>query len=190
MDFKAGLFTAAGAAFSASTDLTLRIQRDIDLWFLDFNDDAFKAAGHVTLDLGMAEPDAVRAPGWYWGNYQDALVGLWDDGVYTVYINNLGVDVPPAWHDIIEVRIINGVFAGGTAEGLSTQAQADVDAAVSGLTVDGTRTLQDVLSGVLSHIMANAIKVGNTVTMFRQDGVTPIIVRTQTSTTIVTVFTP
>jgi len=105
MNFKAGLFGAWGNAISGVVDLTLRVQRDADYWFLDFNDGNFKAAGHVTLDMALAEPDAVRAPGWYMYNIPDATLGIWNAGIYTVYLNNAGAGAPPPWHDIAEIRL-------------------------------------------------------------------------------------
>lgn len=177
MDFKAGYFDAVGTAISGSADLTLRIQRDVDLFFYDFNDNTFKAAGHVTLDLAMAEPDAVRAPGWYFGNVPDATILLWDDGVYTTYINCAGVAAPPAWHDIIEFRISDGVRL---LESLLTRVPA---------LIDGTQSLQDVLTILLAHVAGGSAKVGNTVTFMRQDG-TLKLTRQFTSTAIVSTITP
>lgn len=107
MNFKAGYFDAFGAAISGSADLTLRVQRDADHWFLDFNDGIFYAPAHVfvTLDETMVEPDAVHAPGWYMYSIPDATLAAWNTGIYTIYINNAGIAAPPPWHDIVEIRL-------------------------------------------------------------------------------------
>ena len=105
MNFKAGLFTAMGVPISGAVDLTLRVQRDADYWFLDFNDGNFKAAGHVTLDVVLAEPDSVRAAGWYMYNIPGATLAIWNAGVYTIYMHNAGALAPPPWYDIAEIRL-------------------------------------------------------------------------------------
>jgi hypothetical protein len=104
MNFKAGLFTGLGAPVSLTLDLKLRLQRDSDHFFFDFNDNTFKLAGHVAIDLQMVETDLIHAPGWYWGNISDVLISGFNAGVYTVYINNAGIALAPAWHDIIEFQ--------------------------------------------------------------------------------------
>lgn len=118
MNFKAGLFSAMGVPISGAVDLTLRVQRDADYWFLDFNDGIFYAPAHifVTIDVAMTEPDAVHAAGWYMYNVPDATLAGWNPGIYTIYINNGGALAPPPWHDIIEIRlpdslsIVNGIL--------------------------------------------------------------------------------
>jgi hypothetical protein len=107
MNFKAGLFTAMGVPISGAVDLTLRVQRDADYWFLDWNDGIFYAPAHifVTIDVAMAEPDAVHAPGWYMYNIPDATLAAWNTGIYTVYMHNAGALAPPPWYDITEIRL-------------------------------------------------------------------------------------
>lgn len=56
---------AAGDALPGLTDLYLRIRRDSDGKFLDWNDSTFKSAGWTTLDLPLTEADAALAPGIY-----------------------------------------------------------------------------------------------------------------------------
>ena len=107
MDFKAGLFTAMGVPVSGAIDLTMRMQRDADYWFLDWNDGIFYAPAHVfvTIDVALAEPDAVHAPGWYMYNIPDATLATWNAGVYTMYMHNAGALAPPPWYDISEIRL-------------------------------------------------------------------------------------
>jgi hypothetical protein len=107
MNFKAGLFTAMGVPVSGAVDLTLRVQRDADYWFLDWNDGIFYAPAHVFVAIGvaMAEPDNVHAPGWYMYNIPDATLGTWNAGIYTMYMLNAGALAPPPWQDIAEIRL-------------------------------------------------------------------------------------
>lgn len=185
MDYKASYFTAAGVPVVGSGDLTLRLQRDLDFWFLDFNDMAFKAAGHVAINLALAEPDAVNAPGWYWGNVLDAAIATWNDGMYTVYIICAGVAVPPPWQDIMEFRIYDGQVSSGIAEALGTQAQADILA----LGIDAGVDLQRALETILSWGAGNGAKVGNVLTFQNQAGVNRLR-RTYTSTAIISQILP
>lgn len=117
MDFKTGLFVRR-LPVSSATDLTLRIQRDVDHWFLDFNDGTFYASAHtfVAIDVAMVEPDPVHAPGWYMYSIPSGTLATWNDGSYTIYVNNGGALAIPSWSDIIEItlpednRIIDGVL--------------------------------------------------------------------------------
>lgn len=182
MDYKTGYFDAGGNAIVGSGDLTLRVQRDADYWFLDFNDMAFKAAGHVAIDLAMAEPDAVNAPGWYWGTVDDAVIATWNDGVYTVYVNCAGVAAPPPWADILEFRIVGGVVTTGAAESLSAQCITQIQ----GITIDGTIDFQDALTIMLA-MFYNAEKVAG-VWQFRDQSGNIKVEREASRTEIDTIF--
>lgn len=114
MNIKAGLFTVLGVPVVGSIDLTMRVQRDTDHWFLDFFDGIFYAPAHVfvNIDATMVEPDAVHAPGWYMYNIPDATLATWNDDLYTIYINNSGVGTPPQWHDLAEFRLPDALGIG------------------------------------------------------------------------------
>lgn len=102
MDIKTGLYDSSGTAITGSTDLTVKIKRDSNDYFYDFNDSTFKASGHTSISSQMSEPDATNAPGEY---ELSVTISGWSDGVYTAYVFYGGT---PAWVDAIELRVYDG----------------------------------------------------------------------------------
>lgn len=124
MDFKAGLYNANGSGITESTDLKIKIKRDADDFFYDFNDSTFKATGWITIAATMTDVDATIVP----GEYEYAVdVSAWDDGVYTVYFQYSG-SATVHFTDTVEFRIYDGKESVALAEELGTQAKADVKA--------------------------------------------------------------
>ena len=74
------LVNATGAALTGLVDVTVRIRRDTDGFWLDWADSTFKAAGWTTLDGAMTEVDATRAAGVYRRTFPTA--GYPDDSYY------------------------------------------------------------------------------------------------------------
>ena len=121
IDIKSGLYDAAGAGVTGSSDMKCKVKRDADDQFFDFNDSTFKAAGHITLEATMSEPDSTNIP----GEYETALtVTEWDDGVYTAYVEYEGT---PTWTSSVEFRVYDGEESSPLMEQLGTQAKADVN---------------------------------------------------------------
>lgn len=124
MDFKAGLYDASGSGITGSSDLVIKIKRDADDYFYDFDDSTFKNAGWTTIAATMTEIDATNVP----GEYEYAVtVTSWDDGVYTVYYQYSGSATRP-FTDTVEFRVYDGKEATMLVEELGTQAKADVNA--------------------------------------------------------------
>ena len=102
MDIKYGLYDADGVAIAGSSDLKVKIKRDADDFFFDFDDTTFKADTFTTLAATMAEIDATNAA----GEYEQAVdVSGWDDGIYTIYINHSG---SPKQNGSYETVVIGG----------------------------------------------------------------------------------
>ena len=80
----------SGAPLTGATDLFVRIRRDSDGQYFDFDDDTFKAAGHVEMDRLMTEVNATLSPGLY------RLSGGFDTGAIT----------NAAAHDAYQVAIV------------------------------------------------------------------------------------
>lgn len=98
MDLKAGIYTALGVGVTGSTDLVIKIKRDADNYFYDFNDNIFKASGWTTIAGIMTEVDAINIP----GEYEYAIdISGWPIGFYTIYTQYSG---SPAWTDINEFQ--------------------------------------------------------------------------------------
>jgi hypothetical protein len=122
MDFKAGLYDVSGDAISGSTDLVIKIKRDADDYFYDFDDSTFKASGWISISSQLSEPDATNMP----GEYEVSVdISGWNDGVYTAYIQYSG---SPAWTDTVEFRVYDGKESVALVEELGSQAKADVNA--------------------------------------------------------------
>jgi len=103
MDIKYGLYDADGDAIAGSSDLKVKIKRDADDYFFDFDDTTFKADSHTTIDSAMSEIDGTNAP----GEYELAVAtASWDDGIYTIYCNYSG---SPKQNGSDQVVITGGV---------------------------------------------------------------------------------
>ena len=107
MDFKAGLYDSDGDPISDSTYLKVKIKRDADDYFYDFDDSTFKASGHTTIAQQLAEFDQTNAPGEYELTVSEAA---WDDGMYTGYYNYDPGD-NTKWTDECEFPVYNGEYA-------------------------------------------------------------------------------
>jgi hypothetical protein len=103
MDIKYGLYDADGDAIAGSSDLKVKIKRDADDFFFDFDDTTFKADTFTTLAATMAEIDATNAA----GEYEQAVdISGWNDGIYTIYINHSG---SPKQNGSMELVVVDGV---------------------------------------------------------------------------------
>lgn len=103
MDIKYGLYDADGDAIAGATLLKVKIKRDADDFFYDFNDSSFKAGAHVAIDAAMSEIDGTNAPGEY--ELSVAISG-WDDGIYTIYCNYTG---SPKQNGSMELVVVDGI---------------------------------------------------------------------------------
>ena len=157
MDFKAGLYDASGNAISGSTDLTMKIKRDVDDYFYDFDDSSFKASGWVSISSQLSEPDATNMPGEYEASVD---VSAWNDGVYTTYIQYGGT---PAWTDTIEFRVYDGKQSTALVEELGTQAETDVNTAVNSALSDYDPPTRAELTAdknsIIAEVDANETKI-------------------------------
>ena len=147
MDFKTGIYDSSGSGITGSSDLTLKIKRDADDQFFDFNDSAFKAAGHTTIAATITEIDAVNVPGEYEYNV-DPL--LWDDGWYTFYITYAGTN---PWTDSNEFYLIDGKTAtpiDGDIVDDTAELQSDLaDGGRLDVLIDALPTLTEMHDGVI-----------------------------------------
>lgn len=76
-----------GAALTGKTDLYVRVRRQSDGLYLDWNDDTFKASGWTTLNQILTEVDATNSPGLYLvtgGLDTSAITNAGTDDVYVV----------------------------------------------------------------------------------------------------------
>jgi hypothetical protein len=105
MDIKYGLYDADGDAIAGASDLKVKIKRDADDQFFDFDDTTFKASGWTTIAQAMSEIDGTNAP----GEYELAVtITSWNDGIYTVYCNYTG---SPKQNGSMELVVVDGVDA-------------------------------------------------------------------------------
>lgn len=157
MDLKYGLYNGIGGAISGSSDLAVRVKRDQDDQFFDFNDSTFKAAGHVTMDQVMSEIDAVNIPGEYEHNL---TIAAWDDGLYSIYYVYTGSVIIPFTDS--ESRL---VWDGQEAT------PAQVAGAIFGTTIDGTIDMAEVMKILLAVAPGKKLtKSGSTYTYQDQAG--------------------
>jgi len=120
MDFKAGIYDASGSGITGSSDLGVKIKRDADDYFYDFNDDTFKPSGWVSISGTLTEVDATIVPGEYEVNED---VSGWDDGVYTAYFQYAGIS---AWTDAEEFRVYSGKDISEAIEDDTSELQTDL----------------------------------------------------------------
>jgi hypothetical protein len=137
------LTDADGALVSGASDVTLRIQRVADgLWY-DWSDSTFKAGGSVvTLDQGMPEVDATRAPGLYAATWPGGATGEYRAMVCRAGVRKGRVDV-----------IVEGLAAPGSAMALTTGERTTVQALVlsdatpfQGARIDATLSSRSTLA--------------------------------------------
>ncbi|MCZ6602491.1 MAG: hypothetical protein O6952_05750 [Planctomycetota bacterium] len=78
----------AGVALSALGDVLVRIRRFSDGQFYDFDDDTFKAAAHVDIDLTLVA--IATMPGFYEGEWDTSLItNEVADDQYLIEINSV-----------------------------------------------------------------------------------------------------
>jgi hypothetical protein len=104
MDFKAGIYDASGSGITGSTDLVIKIKRDADNYFYDFDDSTFKASGWTTISDTFSEVNASVVPGEY--EYNLDTSGF-SDGIYTAYVEYTGSQTT-AYRDKIEFICLRG----------------------------------------------------------------------------------
>lgn len=104
MDFKEGLYDASGTGITGSSDLKVKIKRDSDDYFYDFDDNTFKASGWTTINSAMSEVNASVVPGEYEYNLNTLN---FSDGIYTAYIHYTGTATTP-FTDKIEFGVLGG----------------------------------------------------------------------------------
>ncbi len=164
MDFKAGIYDANGAGTTGSTDLKLKIKRDSDDLFLDFDDNTFKSSGHGRIAATMLELDAVNVP----GEYEHSVdVTGWNDGVYTCYFQYQGT---PAFTDCREFRIYNGQEAVPLVSELSQSSINEIRDAITEKSIDGSIDLEECLKIILAVLAGDISKSVNTYTFKDQSG--------------------
>ena len=158
MDIKAGLYDAAGNAISGSTDLTIRIKRDIDNYFYDFDDSSFKASGWVSISIQLSEPDATNMP----GEYEVSMdVSGWNDGLYTAYTQYGG---SLAWTDTIEFGVYDGKEPTARLQSLVSDSRIaaqvkGMDTGVINASAMGTDAVNEIRDGIMSAAVDGFIDV-------------------------------
>ena len=132
------LHNAAGTLLTGLADVTLRIQRRTDGFWLDWNDGVFKSSGWTTLDGAMAALDATRAPGVYFRDWN--TTGFADDDYYARATSPSAVNVPQ------QDTLIVGFFVDNLDAASSTLATAAALATVQADTDDIQARLPATLS--------------------------------------------
>lgn len=79
------------------SDVSLRIRRISDDYFLDFNDNTFKASGWMDIEIDMTEVDSTNDPGKY--KYAFDTSGFSDDA-YQIRINCSSAENFPQFGEI------------------------------------------------------------------------------------------
>lgn len=164
MDFKAGIYDASGSGIIGSNDLKLKIKRDSDDLFYDFDDNTFKASGHGTIAAIMVDVNAVNVP----GEYEYSVdVTSWNDGIYTCYFQYSG---SPAFTDCREFRIHNGQEATPLVPEFSQSMINEVRDAVAEKSIDGSISLEECLKIILAILAGDITRSINTYTFKDQSG--------------------
>lgn len=164
MDFKAGIYDANGVGVTGSTELKLKIKRDSDDLFYDFNDNTFKASGHVTIAAIMIDIDATNIP----GEYEHSVdITNWDDGIYTCYFQYMGT---PAFTDCREFRIYNGQEATPLVPEFSQLMINEIRDAITEKSIDGSINLEECLKIILAVLAGDISRSVNTYTFKDQAG--------------------
>lgn len=165
MDFKAGIYDATGAGIIGSTNLKLKIKRDSDDQFYDFNDNTFKGSGHITIAATMTDIDITNVP----GEYEYSVdVSNWDDGVYTCYFQYLGT---PPFTNCSEFWIYNGQEATPSVFDLSQDMLDAIRDSVTSKNIDGSIDLKECLKVILAVLAGNISRSGNTYTFRDQSNI-------------------
>lgn len=105
MNIKAELYGADGTGITGEgANLEVKVKRDSDDYFYDFDDSTFKASGWTTISAAMSEVNATVVP----GEYEYSLdISNFSDGIYTAYIQYSGTQTTP-YTDKIEFVCIGG----------------------------------------------------------------------------------
>ena len=126
MDIKYGLYDADGDAVAGATLLKVKIKRDADDFFFDFDDTTFKSSAWTTIAEAMSEIDGTNAP----GEYELAVtVSSWNDGTYTVYCNYTG---SPKQNGSYELVITGGAEGRMISAAAATKLEASAGTIVIG----------------------------------------------------------
>lgn len=156
MDFKAGLYDASGAGITGSSDLKIKIKRDADDYFYDFDDSTFKNAAWTTIAATMTEVDATNVPGEY--EYTVDVSG-WDDGVYTVYYQYSG---SPAWTDAVEFRLYDGKESFEVADAIlgdTGELQTNQGNWITATGFSTPSNVTDAQTAIIAEVDANETKI-------------------------------
>lgn len=90
-----------GTPLTGASGLLLTIEREADGYFLDFDDDTFKASP-TTESEAMDEVNSTIVPGLY---DKDLTTTAWDNGRYNAYVRHL---TDPTRYGIAETHLIGG----------------------------------------------------------------------------------
>lgn len=133
MDFKASLYDSNGSGITGSSDLKIKIKRDTDDFFFDFDDSIFKNSGWTTIAEAMSDIDIANVP----GEYEISVdVSNWNDGIYTVYYVYSG---SPSWTSAGEFALADGL------EIISATSINAIRDAILDKAVDGAIDVQELL---------------------------------------------
>jgi hypothetical protein len=133
------LVSTAGAILTGLVNVTVRVRRESDDFWLDWNDNTFKAAGWTTLDGAMSEVDATRAAGVYARAFP--TTGFADDRYYA------RMSSPSAFNSPQEASALVGEWIDNIDVAITTRASAAALATVQADTDDIQTRLPATLSG-------------------------------------------
>lgn len=160
MDFKQGIYDGSGVGVTGSTDLKIKIKRDVDNWFFDFDDSTFKVIGHVSTTATFTQVNTTIVPGEY--EYSQST-SSWNDGIYTAYYSFIG---SPPWTDSVEFRVGDGVVVSDPLVALTANAVANL----MDYPIDAGISLQRSLKLISAVLVGDMTKAGDVYTFASQDG--------------------
>jgi hypothetical protein len=159
--FTAVLVNSAGVAQTGLVNVTVRVRRDSDGFWLDWFDSVFKAAAWTTLDGPMAEVDATRAAGVYRVPFPTA--GYADDKYYARMTSPSAFNVPQEAGAIVGeyVDFIDSSIAAVQAD--TNDIQTRLPAALSGGRMEAvlaTTERDDIVDRVWDEAVAVHLATG------------------------------
>ena len=106
------LIDSANAAVTGSATIVFKVRRESDGFFLDFNDNTFKASGHVAITSAMTETNLIQAPGVYEGAFDSTgfaddeyLIVLDDTSATAVNVQQLAIALVGGFVDNLDAKL-------------------------------------------------------------------------------------
>ncbi|OHB72740.1 MAG: hypothetical protein A2W23_01250 [Planctomycetes bacterium RBG_16_43_13] len=168
-----GLFDANGnAIIGESANTIIKVRRRQNGYLLDWSDNVFKISGGSLPSTTLTELDSIGFAGYY---YKILNVGVWPDGWYVIGTTYNGT---PKQNGSVEMLIKGGQISEGYNSSNLNMTLSTVNdnvltrLATSAYTAPDNNKIAFVEKWILNKLIENP--VGDSITLYDDDGITPL----------------